>query len=67
MESILLWIGRIAGIAGLAMSAWAAIARMQRAYFASGFQIGTLLLVGMAGMMIACFCFLFVLTMRPRQ
>jgi len=27
------------------MSAWAAIARMQRAYFASGFQIGTLLLV----------------------
>jgi len=25
------------------MSAWAAIARMQRAYFASGFQIGTLL------------------------
>jgi len=49
------------------MSAWAAIARMQRAYFASGFQIGTLLLVGMAGMIIACFCFLFVLTMRPRQ
>jgi len=27
------------------MSAWAAIARMQGAYFASGFQIGTLLLV----------------------
>jgi hypothetical protein len=67
MESILLWIGRIAGLAGLATSAWAAIARLQGAYFAGGYQIGTLLLVGMAGMVIACFCFLFVLTMRPRR
>jgi len=46
MESILLWIGRIAGIGGLAISAWAAIARLQGAYFAGGFQIVTLLLVG---------------------
>ena len=67
MQNILLWIGRIAGIAGLILSVWAAIARLRGAYFASGFQIGTLLLVGMTGMIIACFCFLFVLTMRPRQ
>jgi hypothetical protein len=67
MESILLWIGRIVGIVGLAVSAWAAIARLQGSYFAAGFQIGTLLLVGMTGMIIACLCLLFVLTMRPRQ
>ena len=67
MESILLWIGRIAGIVGLAVSAWAAIARLQGAYFAAGFQIGTLLLVGMTGMIIGCLCLLFVVTMRPRH
>lgn len=67
MESILLWIGRIVGIAGLVLSAWAAAARLQGAFFAGGFQIGTLLLVGMSGMIIACLCLLFVLTMRPRQ
>ena len=67
MESILLWIGRIAGLGGLILSGWAAIARLQGAYFAGGFQIGTLLLVGMTGIIIACFCLLLVLTMRPRQ
>ena len=66
MESVLLWIGRIAGTAALLLSAWAAAARLQGAYFAGGFQIGTLLLVGMTGMIVACFCLLFVLTMRPR-
>ena len=67
MESILLWIGRIAGTGGLLLSAWAATARLQGAYFAGGFQIGTLLLVGITGMIIACFCLLLVLTMRPRK
>lgn len=66
MESLLLWIGRIAGVAGLILSAWAAYSRMTGAYFAGGFQIGTLLLVGMTGMIIACFCLLLVLTRRPR-
>jgi hypothetical protein len=67
MESILLWIGRIAGIAGLAVSTWAAIARLRGAFFAGGFQIGTLLMVGMTGMIIACLCLLLVLTMRARR
>jgi hypothetical protein len=67
MGSILLWIGRIAGIAGLLLSAWAAVARLQGAFFAGGYQIGTLLLVGMTAMIVACLCLLFVLTARPRQ
>jgi hypothetical protein len=41
--------------------------RLQGAYFAGGFQIGTLLLVGMTGMIMACFCLLFVLTLRSRH
>ena len=67
MESLLLWVGRIAGIGGLVLSAWAAFARLRGAYFAGGFQIGTLLLVGMTGMLVACFCLLLVLTQRPRR
>lgn len=67
MESLLLWIGRIAGITGLALSAWAAYSRLSGAYFAGGFQIATLLLAGMTGMLIACLCLLLVLTERTRR
>jgi len=67
MESLLLWVGRIAGVAGLILSAWAALARLRGAYFAGGFQIGTLLLVGMTGMLVSCLCLLLVLTQRSRK
>jgi len=67
MENILLWIGRIAGVAGVLLSAWAAVARLRGTYFAGTFQVGTLLLVGITGIIIACFCLLFVMTMRPRR
>jgi hypothetical protein len=67
MESVLLWLGRIAGLASLILSAWAAYSRLTGAYFAGGFQIGTLLLVGMMGMLVACFFLLLVLTQRKRR
>jgi hypothetical protein len=67
MENLLLWTGRIAGIAGLMLSAWAAYGRLTGAYFAAGFQIGTLLLAGMTGMLVACLCLLLVLTERSRR
>lgn len=67
MESLLLWIGRIAGVGGLILSAWAAFARLTGAFFTGGFQVGTLLLVGMMGMLVACFCLLLVLTQRKRR
>ena len=67
MESLLLWTGRVAGIGGLALSAWAAFSRLTGAFFAGGFQIGTLLLAGMTGMLVACLCLLLVLTERSRR
>jgi len=67
MEILLLWAGRIAGIVGLALSAWAAYQRLTGAFFAGGFQVGTMLLAGMTGMLIACFCLLLVLTGRSRR
>jgi hypothetical protein len=67
MESLLLWVGRIAGVGSMILSAWAAYARLTGAYFLGGFQIGTLLLVGMMGMLVACFFLLVVLTQRKRR
>jgi hypothetical protein len=67
MSYLLLWLGRIAGVGSMILSAWAAYARLNGAFFAGGFQIGTLLLVGMMGMLVACFCLLLVLTQRMRR
>ena len=67
MESVLLWLGRIAGLGSLILSAWVAYARLTGAYFVGGFQIGTLLLVGIMGMLVACFFLLLVLTQRRRR
>ena len=67
MEGILLLAGRLAALIGVLVCAWSAYARLTGAYFVAGFQIGTLLLAGMAAMMVACVCFLLVLTGRPRR
>ena len=67
MEGLLLWVGRLAGLGGALLCAWAAATRLSGSYFAGGFQIGTLLLAGMAAMLAACVCFLVVLTSRPRR
>ena len=67
MEGLLLLAGRITGIVGLLLCVWAGVVRMTGSYFAAGFQIGTLLLAGMAMMVLACVCFLWVLTGRPRR
>lgn len=67
MESLLLWVGRLAGLAGVLICGWAVFTRFSGDFFAGGFQVGTLLLAGMAAMVVACFCFLMVLTNRPRR
>ena len=67
MESLLLWMGRIAGVLGIAISIWAAFSRLTGGYYVGGFQIGTLLLAGMTAMLVACICFLMVLTDRVRR
>jgi hypothetical protein len=64
MERLLVWLGRIAGIAGMIICAVAVLTRLAGAYWLGEFQTGTLLLVGMAGMTFACLCFLAVLTER---
>ena len=65
MESLLLWVGRLAGVAGIVLCAWAVYNRVAGSYFAGGFQVGTLLQAGMATILIGCLCLLVVLTNRP--
>ena len=64
MESLLLWVGRLAGLGGVLLCAWAVTMRIQGSYFAGGFQVGTLLQAGMTAILIGCLCLLVVLTNR---
>jgi hypothetical protein len=66
MDDFLLLIGRSAGIVGVIICAVAGATRGTGAYALGNFQAGTLLLVGMAAMIVGCLCFLTVLTNRER-
>lgn len=59
---LLLTIGRLAGVAGLLLCIVAFGVRLTGVYFLGGFQLGTLLLAGIAAMIAGCFCLLLVLT-----
>jgi hypothetical protein len=62
IQSLLSWAGRLAGLAGMTIVAVAAFARLSGLYFLGGFQIGTLLLAGLAGVSVGCFLLLILLT-----
>jgi len=62
MNSVLLLMGRLAGGAGLLLCIVAFGVRVTGTYFLGGFQLGTLLLTGIAAMVAGCFCLLLVLT-----
>ena len=67
MDILLLWVGRLAGLGGVVICAWAVVTRVRGSYFVAGYQVGTLLLGGMMVILVACLCLLIVLTnRRPR-
>jgi predicted Kef-type K+ transport protein len=66
MNDLLLLIGRVAGIGGALLCAVAAVLRVSGLYWFAGFQIGTLLLMGTAVMVVGCVSFLAVLTERSK-
>jgi len=67
MEALLLWVGRLSGLAGVLFCAVAVYSRLTGSYHAGAFQTGTLLLAGMTALLVACLCHLMVLTSRPRR
>lgn len=67
MENLLLWIGRLGGIAGVILCAVAVLVRLSGVYNLAGFQVGTLLLAGMAAMLVACLGYLAAIAERGRS
>lgn len=67
MESVLLWVGRLTALAGVLICAWAVYGRLTGNFYFGGFQVGTLLQAGTVSLLVACVCFLLVLTARPRR
>ncbi len=54
METLLLWIGRLAGVAGVLIGLAAVLARGSGQYVVAGLQVGTLLQAGIAAMVLGC-------------
>jgi hypothetical protein len=64
MHPALLWLGRLAGIAGAVLMGVGAFVRLSGSFWLWGFQVGTLMLAGIGGMVLACLCFLILLVER---
>ena len=64
METLLIWTGRLAGLAGVVLCVIAGAARLSRVYWLGQFQAITLLQVGVASMVLGCLCLLMVLLER---
>jgi len=58
MNELLLWLGRGVGLGGVLVCLLSAVVRLKGSYFIGGFQVGTLLLAGIALMTFACLCLL---------
>lgn len=67
MDISLIWLGRIAGIAGAALSAFAGVMRLTGNYWFGGFQVGTLLAGGAVAMIFGCLCFAAYLVQNTRR
>lgn len=66
MEAFLLWVGRVVGLIGVLLTVVSGALRVTDQFLVAGFQVGTLLLAGIAGMVLGAFCLLLVLT-QPKQ
>jgi hypothetical protein len=64
MQTLLIWTGRLAGLAGVVLCVIAGAARLSGTYWLGGFQTTTLLQVGVAGMVLGCLCLLMALLER---
>lgn len=66
MDQLMLNGGRAIGLLGLAIVAFAVIARLMGNYTVGGFQSATLLAGGMGALLAGCFALLWVLTSQRR-
>jgi hypothetical protein len=66
MHMVLVWVGRIAGIAGVLLCVVALGARATNTWHVGGYAVGALLQAGLAGMLLACLAYVAHLAERPR-
>jgi hypothetical protein len=64
MDTLLLTLGRLAGLAGAVIFIVAVGARLMGVYWLAGFQAGTMLLAAVAVMVLGCFLLLLALVGR---
>ena len=67
MRMLLLWMGRVGGVAGVILCAVAIVVRLRGEFNFGGFQVGTLLLGGMAALLLGCLGYLAFLAERERS
>jgi len=67
VEILLRWIGRLGGAAGVVLCAAAVFARLRSVYNLAGFQVGTLLLAGIAAMLVGCLAYVAAIAERPQK
>lgn len=61
MKNLMLWMARGAAFVGALLCAVAVLVRLSGAYTLGSFQIGTVLIAGMAAVLLACLGYLVVL------
>ena len=67
MQSVLLWVGRLAGLLGVLLVTVAGLRRAGGAFFLGAFQIGTVLQGGIAAILLGCLAYLVILVEYPRK
>jgi hypothetical protein len=65
MHVLLIWIGRIAGLAGVALCAVALVSRAANTWNIGSYNIGAIFQAGLAGMLLACLAYAAHLAERP--
>lgn len=67
MEKPLLWTARASALIGVVLCAASVVARLEGLYVLASFQVGTLLLAGIAAMLLASLAYLAVLVEVKRR
>lgn len=66
MNNLILWLGRLSGLAGATLCLVSVVARLAGKFWLGNFQVGTFLGAGTAALAFGCFCFLALLVDKPR-
>ena len=67
METLLLWVGRLAGLSGVLLTVVAFGSRAASNFFPGGFQVGTVLQAGIAAMLLGCLSYVANLAERTQK